>query len=138
MLRALVFAWGVVAASAGAVILLRLPIASYLKPGLALLWLLECARELWALRRGGRRLCELRLAAGGEVSGISPRGDVLPLELLPGSMLLRRLGWLRLRFADGLTHGELFTGDARQDPEWHRLQLIWRQRAAAFGRQQRS
>jgi hypothetical protein len=46
---------------------------------------------------------------------------------------MSRVAWLRLEFDDGLRYGELLTGNPRRDEQWRRLQLIWRQPAAAFG-----
>jgi hypothetical protein len=49
-------------------------------------------------------------------------------------MLLDGIGWLRLRFADGRRYGEFVSRHAAGSSDWRRLQLIWRQRAALFGR----
>lgn len=91
-------------------------------------------RELKAMARGSARLDALRLDAAGNAVGFGPAGGPEPLCLLSGSMVLKRLAWLRLRFADGSTHGELFAGEPGSDPAWHRLQLIWRLNRRAFGR----
>ncbi len=95
----------------------------------------ENLRELRRLVRGAARLQKLRLDAEGDVAGLGPDGRFEPLVLLSGSIVLKRLAWLRVRFADGSEHGELFKGDPASDPEWQRLQLLWRHRRGAFGRQ---
>lgn len=125
---------GGVAAIAGAAIIIATPVSGVLRLLILVAWAGECARECRALRRGGSRLLALRLDTEGGITGFGPDGRREPLVLLAGSMVLRRLAWLRLRFADGSTHGELIMGDPDTDPAWHRLQLIWMLRRSAFGR----
>ncbi len=134
-LRRCVLLSGCLAACGGVLIILTLRLPLILRIPLAVLWLLECLRELRRCKRGATRLAEIRLDAGGNIECIAPDGGVESLSLLSGSLVLRKLAWLRVRFPDGLRHGELFVGDPARDPEWHRLQLIWRQRRGAFGRQ---
>ncbi len=126
------------AAVAGIPILLAMPLSWLLKVPLALAWLFECRRELLNFRQGTARLHELRLDAAGKVTVIGPDGSIGPATLLSGSMVLQRLAWLRVRFADGRKHGELFRPRSRLDADWHRLQLLWRHRRGAFGRQEGS
>jgi hypothetical protein len=126
---------GCLATTAGISIILMLPFSRVLQILLALLWGLENLRELGRFRKGAARLWGMRLDAGGQIEGIGPDGSVEPLKLLSGSKVLERLAWLRVQFPDGLKHGELFLGDPARDDEWHRLQLIWRHRRGAFGRQ---
>jgi hypothetical protein len=80
----------------------------------------------------------MRLDADGNIAGIGPDGRVEPLTLLSGSIVLKRLAWLRVQFTDGSEYGELLRGDPATDLEWHRLQLLWRHRRTAFGHQEGS
>lgn len=123
------------AALAGTLAILTLPLDWILRAPLALIWLLDGWRELGSLKRGAARLHGLRLDASGTVRGITPDGRIECLELLSGSLVLKRLAWLRLRFPDGLAYGEFLRGDPGHDPQWRRLGLIWRHRRGAFGQQ---
>lgn len=104
-----------------------------LKFVLVCLWLVRCLLELRSQVRGASRIDRIRICPTGSLEGLSGRGTVEPLTLLSGSVVLSRVAWLRLRLNDGLQYGELLTGNPRRDEQWRRLQLNWRQRAAAFG-----
>jgi hypothetical protein len=80
----------------------------------------------------------IRLDANGNIAGLGPDGRFEALTLLSGSVLMSRVGWLRVRFPDGSRYGELLRGDPARDLEWQRLQLIWRHGRGAFGRQEGS
>lgn len=121
------------ATAAGAIIILTLPVVPGLKAVFGVLWLLSGAAEVRALRRGMSRIERICIRSDGSIDAFDRRRTQYPLRLLPGSVLLDRVGWLRLRFADGLRYGELVTGNAREDQEWRRLLIIWRHQAV-FGR----
>jgi hypothetical protein len=129
----LLFAW--LALLSGLLLILLMPLAPLWRLLLAAAWASESVRELRALSRGAARLQHLRLDADGDIEGLGPAGSVEVLSLLPGSIVLSRIGWLRVRFPDGNRHAELLRGDPARDLEWQRLQLIWRHRRMAFGRQ---
>jgi len=122
----------------GFILILLMPLAPLWRFLLAAAWIGESLRELRALIRGAARLQLIRLDADGNVAGLGPDGRFEVLTLLPGSMVLSRLGWLRVRFPDGSHYGELLRGDPAKDLEWQRLQLIWRHSRTAFGRQEGS
>ena len=132
----LLFAW--LAMITGFILILLMPLAAVWRFLLAAAWIGESLRELRALTRGAARLQLIRLDADGNIAGLGPDGRFEVLTLLSGSMVLSRLGWLRVRFPDGSRYGELLRGDPARDLEWQRLQLIWRHRRAAFGRQEGS
>ena len=91
---------------------------------LCCLWL--GSTELTRLHRGFEACAAIRLTSDGS-AGIDPGdGNWVTAELEPGSIVLRRLAWLRLRTADGRLITELLRGDARQCRDWRRLQVIWR------------
>ena len=120
---------------AGFMLIVLMPLAPVWRVLLAAGWVGESLRELRGLVRGARRLCLIRLDADGNITAIGPDGRFEDLALLSGSMVLSRLGWLRVRFPDGNRYGELLRGDPARDPEWQRLQLIWRHSRTAFGQQ---
>jgi hypothetical protein len=126
---------GCLAAITGTLIILYMPLAWLLRILLAAVFIGESFRELRKLARGAARLRQLWLDAEGNVAGLCADGRCEPLTLLSGSIVLKRLAWLRVRFADGSEHGELFQGDPATDPEWQRLQLIWRHRRTPIGSQ---
>ena len=82
--------------------------------------------ELTRLHRGFEACTAIRLTSDGNV-GIDPGdGNWVTADLESGSIVLRRLAWLRLRTANGRLITELLRGDARQCRDWRRLQVIWR------------
>ena len=132
------FICGCLAAITGTLIVLNMPLALLWRILLASAWIGENVRECRRLARGAARLKALQLDADGNIAGIGPDGCVESLILLSGSIVLKRLAWLRVRFADGSEYAELLRGDPAEDLEWHRLQLIWRHRRTAFGHQEGS
>jgi hypothetical protein len=128
----LLFSW--LAMITGIVLIVFMPLAPGWRILFALAWVGECLRELRGLVRGARRLRLIRLDADGNIAGLGPDGRFEALTLLSGSVLMSRVGWLRVRFPDGSRYGELVRGDPARDLEWQRLQLIWRHGRGAFGR----
>jgi hypothetical protein len=121
----------------GSLLVASLPVAVPVKAAVGLLWFLAGAAEVNALRRGMSRIYRIRICGDGSVLGVDRAGATLPLGLLPGTVVLDRCGWLRLRFEDGLRYGELLRGNAAENEQWRRLLVIWRQRRL-FGGPSRS
>ena len=117
----------------GTLLLLGLPLRPELTFVLVCLWLVRCLLESRSQVKGAARIDRIRICPTGSLEGLSGSGTVESLTLLSGSVVLSRVAWLRLRLDDGLEYGELLTGNPRRDEQWRRLQLNWRQRAAAFG-----
>lgn len=134
-LRQCVLLCGGAALVIGLVLILLMPLAPLWRLLLAVAWVGESCRELRSLVQGAARLTRIRLDADGNVSGRKPDGQYEVLTLLTGSIVLSRVGWLRLGFQGGRRYGELLCGDPARDLQWQRLQLIWRHNRAAFGRQ---
>ena len=82
--------------------------------------------ELRHLRRGFNRFVAIRVFPGAVILLQNIDQEWISAELLTGSLLLRKFGWLRLRSADGYRFAELLRGDARESHQWRRLQVIWR------------
>ena len=129
----LLFGW--LAMMTGVVLIVLMPLAPSWRMLFAFAWVGESLRELGGLVRGARRLRRIRLDADGNIAGLGPDGRFETLTLLSGSLVMSRVGWLRVRFPDGSRYGELLRGDPARDLEWQRLQLIWRHGRRAFGRQ---
>lgn len=122
----------------GAVLIAGLPVLPGLKLLVAGLWLVQSLLEIAGQLRGMSRIDRIRMTSAGSIEGLSGNGTKEPLTLLSGSVVLSSVAWLRLEFGDGLQYGELLAGNSRLDEQWRRLQLIWRQQPAVFGRPQRS
>lgn len=135
--RRVVAALLAVAAAAGAALLVSLPVSSICRGALLALWIGTAWAEARRFRRATSRVERIVMSADGRLRG--GVGDDLryPLELLPGSVVGRRMAWLRLRFEDGLSWGELVTERRGGREAWRRLRVIWRHRGH-FGRPSRS
>lgn len=118
---------------AGGLLIAIMPLALPVRVLFGALWLASGTLELRAMVLGMARLDGIRISADGQACGLSG-GGVEPLELLPGSVVLARVAWLRIRFADGLRYGELLMGNPRRCRDWRCLQLAWRQQPFVFGR----
>ena len=123
---------------AGLAIILSLPLPPIPRVLLCGAWLGDNFRQFRGLRRGAGRVQHYSLEALDDIVGISPDGLRQPMALLEGSIVLPRLAWLRLRFADGSSYVELLRGDSSADLDWQRLQLIWRLRRTVVGDQEGS
>ena len=89
-------------------------------------WAAFSIRELLALARAYRRYRALRIYSDGSIEVGMGDATTTGARLLPGSIVLPRLAWLRLRLDGGATSGELLRGNIGENEAWRRLQLIWR------------
>jgi hypothetical protein len=126
--RAWLLAFACCTTLTGALLIFLLPVIAPLKAVLALAWLLAGVAEVAAFRRGMSRIDRIRIRSDGSVLAVDRAGALRPLTLMPGSVVLDRLAWLRLRFEDGLRCGELLAGRAAENEQWRRLLVIWQQR----------
>lgn len=136
-LRLLLLASAGGATLAGTALILILPVVPLLTAAMGLLWIASGIGELARFRRGMSRIDRICIASDGGIHGYDRSGAVHSLRLLPGSVVLERIAWLRLAFGDGLSYGELLAGSAAENEAWRRLQVIWRH-PPAFGRSRRS
>ncbi len=116
----------------GFVLLMRLPLPVPVRVLLIALWLYTGLRQLGRHSRGMQRVKAIRLLEG-EATVIDRQGRQSPVRIMSGSVVLPRLAWLRLKCPDGLEYCELLRGDATQNEQWRRLQILWRQGPRAFG-----
>lgn len=112
-------------------VILRVPIA--LKLALVLLWIAVAAVDTRRRLLGMSRIDRIVMSADHGLRGGRAGQPDRPLELLPGSVVLERWAWLRLRFEDGLAHGELLRRASAGREAWRRLNLIWRHGRAFRG-----
>ncbi|HEX7718459.1 MAG TPA: hypothetical protein VF389_01535 [Woeseiaceae bacterium] len=133
-LRKGLMAGGIAAGLAGTLLIFLMPLSGGWRLVLCLLWVASSSLELRAQWDGMTRIDRIRIHSGGRVEGAGQDGAWQSLEVLSGSMVLGRCAWLRLCFADGRHYGEWLWRDGTRAGDWRRLQLVWRQRAALFGR----
>jgi hypothetical protein len=124
-LRRLLALSGALAAAAGFVFIVRLPLPHIARVAMVALWLAWSVRELLRLADAAREIHRIKLNNLGEVWVVDGRGCASEVRLAPGCLVLRRVAWIRLRLPDGRNYGELLTKRVVQDRQWHRLQLVW-------------
>lgn len=117
---------GLLAAIAGAAVIVLLPLAAFLRAAIAVAWLACCFREWRSSRRGHARTRAVRLCGDGGIEVRLVGEGWQPAALAPGSVVLPGIAWLRIAAPGGLCHGELVTGNCRKNKDWRRLQVIWR------------
>lgn len=132
-LRYVVLSTGALATIVGTVLILTLRI----HPSLRLLaccgWLLMSGLELYKMRCAYGRFLKLRITACGDAWLRDRHGDWQAASLLPGSVLLRHVGWIRLAARDGTRVAEPLRGHCRRSAGWRRLQVVWRHIGAVPG-----
>jgi hypothetical protein len=131
-LRKIVMLAGCAALLVGLLLLIRLPASVPVRLALVVPWLIGSIRELSRQSRGVHRIKSICLGVD-QALVIDRHGKQAPVQVMSGTVVLQRVAWLRLRFADGLTCGELLRGDASACKHWRRLQILWRQGLAAYG-----
>jgi hypothetical protein len=110
----------------GLFLIARMPLTLSLRSLLGLLWSFGSYLELRPFWRAYRLFSRIRVLANGDVRLCNRRLEWVPGCLQRGSVLLWRLGWLRVKTHDGHRFAELVTMVGQPQREWRRLQLIWR------------
>lgn len=131
--RRIVRLGGIVLTLTGMGVILCLPIGWHWRTGLMLIWLGDCTWSLLRFERGCARIMGLRLDSTGVVTVAGPDDSSMPTRLVSGSVVCRRVAWLRFRLPDGSQHAELLIAARIRTLDWHRLQLIWRLCKQTFG-----
>jgi len=90
------------------------------------LWSLISVRELRALRCAWAGCVALRITANGDVGVLGPNLEWRSAQLVSGSILLRKAGWIRLKTGSGRVFAELVRAGGQRGRDWRRLQVIWR------------
>ena len=132
-LRSIVLLSATTATVVGFMLIIHIALAVVPRAILLAAWLVSCWLEFCAMADGSRRVTLIRVSNLGEVWVAAGNGDLEPVKLLPGSVVLERFAWLRIRFEDGGNYAELLAGNAVKDRQWHRFQLIWQQSRQYFG-----
>lgn len=137
-LRLLLLIFAAIAAIAGLLLIVHLPMSVISRTALALSWLLWCCIEIFLLRRAWAQVSRIGINQLGEVWVIDIDGARWPASLQRGSVVISRFAWLKIRLEDGRKYAELVSGNAVEDCQWHRFQLIWKQSGQIVGGVDRS
>jgi len=126
MLRRLVLVSGGVLGASGVALILVMPFNAMVLIAGSAAWLAYSGWELVGVSRGYARCRRLRVTAGGEMKLLDAEGNWRAARLLPCSVLLRRVGWIRGEDSEGRQYAEPVRGSCRESDDWRRLQVIWR------------
>lgn len=127
-LRLIVLISGCMLALTGVGLILLLPFAGLslpLKAIVAAVWTICSGRELLTHWRAYGRWSVLTLHANGATELLGKQ-ESCAARVLPGSIVLPDIAWLRIRAENGDIWGELVAADARESEEWRRFQVIFR------------
>lgn len=125
-LRRIVLVYGIIATAIGLVLLVTLPIAPSWRALAAVAWLLVNVRNLLVIANGYKCYQRIRIEHNGSVTLQAADGCWFPATLIPGSVVLSRVAWLRFRAEDGRKFAELVCEKNARNKGWRRLQVIWR------------
>lgn len=125
-LRIIVLSIGRILFAVGTLLLLILDQHPLARGFACVAWLSFGRFRLLQLCSGFDACIAVRVFPEGTASVLTSDAEWVSARMLPGSLILRKLAWLRLRTDNGQVHQELLRGDARKDLEWRRLQVIWR------------
>ena len=130
-LRRLVSVSAVVLGFAGAALAATLPLPLPVVIVLAALAPLVTGLEMQRLRAGFRGAVLYVIHADGTIDIHSPSGRITTARVAAGSIILKRIAWLRMRTTDGRHSAELVAaGSGPQSQMWRRFQVICRHLAA--------
>ena len=131
-LRRLVMLSSAVSTLLGFALIIQMQLSVVVHVVMAIAWLVLSVAEIWRWADSALRVDRWCLTT--ESVWVAGRdGAWVEVTLLPGSIVLQRLAWFRVCSKNGRKFSELLAGNAVKDPDWHRLQLIWRQRKLAVG-----
>lgn len=126
LLRRVVAGSGIALGIIGVVLIATLPASVSLRVLASTAWCVMLAWEAWVLGKAWQNCRAVRLSAGGEVAILDANARWQPGRLVPGGVLLSRIGWIRLQVVGGPVFAELVRGRRRVSPDWRRLHVIWR------------
>ncbi len=109
----------------GIVIVGHLHTAIEIRVILGAAWTADTLRELRRQMRGFARVHGMALDPQGRMIGHDALGKAQDIQILKGSVVLRRWAWLRLGFDDGLYYVEFIRRRDCRSATWRRLHLIW-------------
>lgn len=129
-LRRVVLFAAIVLAFLGAGLIMDFPIASSSRLILVSGWLVYSLAEAMRIATAYGNTLSYRIDADGSMDVLKADGGRQMAELAAGSFVLPRVAWLRVRTDSGAVWGELLVGNARENQQWRRFQVICRHRRA--------
>ena len=130
-MRRIVVAAAWVAMSLGLITIVSLPIDGLLRAAGSSIWLIAMGAELILISSAHKQFGRIRVHSDGLVELRDNDGYWQTATIGNGSIVLRRLAWLRLKPASGARYHELLRRNSLQSEQWRRLQVIWRHLGAA-------
>ncbi len=130
-LRAIVLLSGLIACLAGFLVVLLMPLGALHRVLIVCGWAFFCGRDMARTWRGYALGGALRISGDACIEVRMAGGEWRAAALLPGSLVLPGVAWLRISVAGGGAYGELLTGNPRKNKDWRRLLVIWRHIGAA-------
>lgn len=125
-LRSVVLGLGCLLLAFGTWIIMTLPLGTYWRVPMLLLWVAVTAAEIGLLLRAYRLSTGYRLYADGTIEIMTAAGERRLGRFAAGSVILPGIAWLRIRPVVGCAWGELIAGNSRKNKEWRRLQVVCR------------
>lgn len=126
ILRRAVVATGAATALIGLAIIAAMNLAPPWRLAAALAWCAVSASELFVITSGYKRFSSLRIYETGDIELLDTRGRWCTATVLSGSVVLRRIAWLRLAPETGRPYAEIVRGNPAENEAWRRFQVIWR------------
>jgi hypothetical protein len=111
-------------------VIVLIPVAKTVAGVAGFAWICWSCAEVLTYWRIYRRWLGFRVAAGGETQ-VFGRGECCSAKVMPGSVILSEVAWVRLQAENGDVWGELVAGSHRESEEWRRFQVIFRHLNAA-------
>ncbi len=130
-MRRIVVATAWVAMSLGIVTIVSLPIDGLLRAAGSTIWLTGMGVELIVISSAHKQFGRIRMHSDGRIELQDNDGHWQTATIGNGSIVLRKLAWLRLKPASGARYHELLRRNSLQSEQWRRLQVIWRHLGAA-------
>ena len=124
-LRRFVLLFGLGMALIGVLVIVLLPVSAAGRALGVAGWSCWSGWELLTYWRAYGRWSGIRLFADGKTELLGG-GECCAASVLPGSIVLSEMAWLRIRAENGDTWGELVSGNHRESEEWRRFQVIFR------------
>lgn len=125
LLRRIVILYGISATALGMALIWTLAIETAWRYAAATAWLLLNSRQLFQIANGFRHCRRIRMDPSGAVQLQGPDDCWFAATLLPGSVVVGRLAWLRFEAEDGRRFAELLRQKCFGSKDWRRLHVIW-------------
>jgi len=110
----------------GLFLLATLPIVLLWRVVAAVAWLLVNVRRLLIIAKGYKCCRRIRIVHNGSVTLQTADGCWVSATLIPGSVVLSKVAWLRFKAEDGQQFAELICEQNARNKSWRRLRVIWR------------